>query len=117
METQNFNQPREEANHEIDSDKILAIFAYIFFPIPLWVVRNRSSFLNYHINQGIILLIVVIVGNLGLGLLPFWLGILTWFKGLWNMIMLALLITGIRNVLNRKMEPLPVIGKLFTFLM
>ena len=112
----NNNQTSPEPTHEIDSDKVLAIVAYIFFPIPLWVVKNRSSFLNYHINQGIILLIIVLVGNFGLDFLPFWLGILTWFKGLWNIFMITLLVIGIKNVLEKKMVPLPVIGKLFNFL-
>ena len=109
-------QNSPEINHQIDNDKLWGILAYIFFPIPLWAVKNRSSFLNYHINQGIILLIVVLVGNFGLGLLPFWLGILTWFKGIWNIFMIGLLITGIKNVLEKKAVPLPVIGKLLTFL-
>ncbi|OHA46134.1 MAG: hypothetical protein A2541_02860 [Candidatus Taylorbacteria bacterium RIFOXYD2_FULL_36_9] len=115
---QNLNQQvlAENSNHEIDHDKLCGIVAYFLFLIPLLVVKNRSSFLNYHINQGIILLLVVVIGNFGLDFLPFWLAILAWFKGLWNVAMVALLIIGIKNVLERKTLPLPVIGKLFTFL-
>ncbi|MEI6528358.1 MAG: hypothetical protein WCO10_01655 [bacterium] len=103
-------------NHEIDNDKLWGILAYILFLIPLLATKNRSSFLNFHINQGIILFIVAVVGNFGLGFLPFWLAILTWFKGLWNIAMLSLLVIGIKNVLERKTVPLPVVGKLFNFL-
>ncbi len=106
------NQP----THEIDHDKLWGILAYILFLIPLIGVKNRSSFLNYHINQGIILLIVFLVGNFGLDLLPFWLGIITWFKGLWNVLLIGLLVTGIKNVLEKQAKPLPIVGKLFTFL-
>lgn len=101
---------------EIDNDKLWGVVAYFLFFIPLLAVKNRSSFLNYHINQGIILLLVSVVGNFGLDFLPWYLGFLAFFKGIWNIAMLALLIIGIKNVLERKMSPLPVIGKLFTFL-
>ncbi len=105
-----------EVKHEIDHDKLWGILAYILFLIPLLAVKNRSSFLNYHINQGIILLLIVIVGNFGLDFLPFWLIPLTWFKWIWNLVTISLLVIGIRNVIDRKMSPLPFVGKLFTFL-
>lgn len=111
---QNINQSTPA--HEIDNDKLWAILAYILFLIPLLGVKNRSSFLNFHINQGIILLLVAVVGNFGLDFLPWWLGVLSWFKGIWNIAMLTLLIIGIKNVLARETKPLPVIGKLFNFL-
>ncbi len=113
---ENSNQNQVEANHEIDHDKLWGVLAYFLFLIPLFAVKNRSSFLNYHINQGIILLLVAVIGNFGLDFLPFWLGILAWFKGIWNAVMVALLIIGIKNVLEKQMKPLPVIGKLFNFL-
>ncbi len=114
METQ--NQNTNEINHEIDHDKLWSIVAYFLFLIPLLAVKNRSSFLNFHINQGIILLLVAVIGNFGLDFLPWWLGFMALFKGLWNIVMIGLLITGIKHVLNREIKTLPVIGKLFTFL-
>jgi uncharacterized membrane protein len=105
-----------ETTHQIDHDKLWAVVAYFLFFVPLIVVKNRSSFLNYHINQGIILLIVALVGNFGLDFLPFWLAVLTWFKSLWNIALIALLVTGLKHVLAREIKPLPVIGRLFTFL-
>jgi len=113
---QNLNQVQPNENHEIDHDKLWGILAYVLFLIPLLAVKDRSSFLNFHINQGIILLAVAVVGNFGLDFLPWWLGILSFFKGLWNIAMIALLIVGIKNVLARETKTLPVIGKLFTFL-
>ena len=110
------NQNQAQENHEIDNDKLWGVLAYILFLIPLLSVKNRSSFLNYHINQGIILLLAVLAGNFGLGFLPFWLVILTWFKGIWNIVMFGFLITGIKNVFAKQTKPLPVIGTLFTFL-
>ncbi len=103
-------------NNEIDHEKLWSVVAYIFFLIPLLAVKNRSSALNFHINQGIVLFIVAIVGNFGLDFLPFWLGIIAWFTSLWNIALLALLVIGIKNILENKTVPLLVIGKLFTFL-
>ncbi len=108
--------PPANESGQIDNDKLWGVLAYILFLIPLFAVKNRSAFLNFHINQGIILLVVSVVGNFGLDFLPWWLGIMSLFKGLWNLAMLALLIIGIKNVLDRQMKTLPVIGKLFTFL-
>ncbi len=119
MDQQNPNQQAPQTvnqNIEIDHDKLWGILAYVFFLIPLLAVKNRSSFLNYHINQGIILFIVVCAGNLGLGILPWWLAMFTLLKFVWNGLSVALLVIGIMNVLKREMKPLPVIGKLFNFL-
>jgi hypothetical protein len=46
-------QKTNEINHEIDRDKLWSIVAYFLFLVPLLAVKNRSSFLNFHINQGI----------------------------------------------------------------
>ncbi len=103
---------------EIDNDKLWGVLSYVpmLFIIPLIVVQKRSSFLNYHLNQGIILSLVVIVANFGFDLLPWWLSLVFLIKWVLNIAILALLVVGIKNVLERKTEPLPVIGKLFTFL-
>lgn len=109
----NNNQPAEM---KLDSDKLWGILSYIFFPLPLIAVKDKSQFLIFHINQGIILAIVALVGAFGLDLLPFWLKILVLVKWIWNIFVLVLLVKGIQNVLNREMTVLPFIGKLFTFL-
>lgn len=105
-------------NHEIDNDKLWSILSYIplFFIIVLIVMKNRSSFLNYHLNQGIILSLVVVAANFGLDLLPWWLKIVSLLIWVLNLFSIALMVVGIKNVLEKKTEPLPVIGKLFTFL-
>ena len=103
---------------QIDNYKLWSIVSYIpfLFIIPLIVVQNRSAFLNYHINQGILLSLVAAVGYFGLDLLPWWSRMVFMIAWIWKLVMLALLIVGIRNVLEKQMKPLPVIGKLFTFL-
>ncbi len=108
--------PVKNSSNEIDNDKLWGVLAYILFLIPLLAVKRRSTFLNYHINQGIILIFVELIGYFGLGLLPWWVGIFMAIRWIWNLITITLLVIGIKNVLESKMSPLPVIGKLFTFL-
>jgi hypothetical protein len=105
---------KENVHIEIDRDKIWATVAYFFFPLPMILVKNRSNFLNYHINQGIILTIVSLAGQFGFGILPGWMGFIP--GQVFNMIILAGLVMGILNVLKKEMKPLPLIGKLFSFI-
>jgi len=99
---------------EVDNDKLWAIVAYFIFFLPMIFMNNRSQFLNYHINQGIILLIVSAAGYFGFNILPFVVAVL--FAWAWKIVVLALLVVGVMNVMKKEMKPLPVIGKLFNFL-
>ena len=102
-------EQQHKTGGEIDNDKVWAILAYIFFPLPLLFVKDRSVFLNYHINQGAIFLIVFIIGSFLFGWIPL-------FKLLFNLIMLVLFIIALVNVSKRKKEPLPIIGNWFNFI-
>jgi len=94
-----------------DGEKFWAIVAYVFFPLPLIFVKHKSPFLNYHINQGIILMAVSIAGQFGIWLLFGWFSFLA---GLFKLCVVILFIIGIINVMKKRMKPLPVIGDLFT---
>lgn len=110
------NSSAPQTELKLDSDKLWNILAYLFFPLPLLLARNKSQNLIFHINQGIILTIVALIGFFGLEYLPFWLKILTFVKWVWNIFTLSLLATGIKNVLHNEQKTLPFVGKLFTFL-
>jgi len=114
QEQKNTQNILKEKKVEIDHDKLWAIIAYFCFFLPMIFVKNRSNFLNYHINQGIILLIVSLAGQFGFGILPNWIGFIP--GQLFNILMTACLVIGVVNVLKNKMVPLPVIGKLFNFI-
>jgi uncharacterized membrane protein len=117
MDNQNPGQPivpPTNSNVEIDHEKLWSIIAYFIFFLPMIFVEKRSVFLNFHINQGIILLIVSLAGYFGFGILPW--GIAWAFSRLWQLLVLALLVVGVMNVMKKEMKPLPFIGKLFTFL-
>ena len=103
-------QHEHKTNGEIDNDKVWAVLAYIFFPLPLLLVKNRSAFLNYHINQGIIFDIILVVGYFIFGA---WLAFFGW---IFKLCMAILFILGIMNVSNKKKVALPIIGNLFNFI-
>lgn len=95
---------------EANNDKTMAIVAYIIFFIPLLISKNRSAFLNYHINQGLSLFIVSLVGSLVLGII---FSSLSSISNLWNLLMIILMVMGIINVSKNETKPLPVIGNWF----
>ncbi|MFA5934775.1 MAG: hypothetical protein WC827_02755 [Candidatus Paceibacterota bacterium] len=105
---------QQNNNTQIDNDKMWAIVAYLIFFLPLLVVKNRSAFLNYHINQGIILFIVAFIGNIVFSM-PFSYGILM-LGQIWGLLVLILAIMGIVNVTRKEMKPLPLIGNLYKFI-
>lgn len=100
----------EKKVKNIDNDKIWAVIAYIFFPIPLIFAKNRSPFLNYHINQGIILLIVSIIAQMSFGFLPFFV------SSIIRIFLFVEFVMGISYSVKKEMKPLPVIGGWFSFL-
>ena len=104
-------EDQQNTNVQIDNDKMWAIVAYIIFFIPLLVVKNRSSFLNYHINQGLTLFIVSIVGNIIFYSLVGYTGFV--LGQIWSLLIVVLVIIGIINASKKEMKPLPKIGNLF----
>ena len=57
---------------DTNNDKTMAILAYIIFFIPLLAVKNRSAFLNFHVNQGLSLFIVSFAGSVVINALRLW---------------------------------------------
>ena len=93
-----------------NNDKVMAIVAYILFFIPLIAVKNRSAFLNFHVNQGLSLFIVALIGNIVLGAFGFTFMV---FSNIWSLAMVLLVVMGIINASKNEMKPLPVIGEWF----
>lgn len=94
-----------------NNDKTMAIIAYILFFVPLLAVKNRSAFLNYHVNQGLGLFIVALVGSLVLNAIFGWRFYM--ISNIWNLLMIILMVVGIVNASKNEMKPLPVIGNWF----
>ena len=88
------------------NDKIMAILAYIIFFLPIILVKNRSAFLNFHINQGLSLFIVALLGAIVFRVIPF----LAVFHPLLSLVIILLVIIGILNVVHGRMKELPFFG-------
>jgi uncharacterized membrane protein len=115
-QNQNTQTPPPAANPvppvsgEVNNDKLMGILSYlsILVIIPLLATKNRSAFLNFHVNQGVNLLIVEIIGWVILSVVGLW-----YLMNLWQLIILVLLVIGIINVSKNESKPLPVIGTWF----
>jgi uncharacterized membrane protein len=102
--------PVPPVSGEVNNDKLMGILSYlsILVIIPLLATKNRSAFLNFHVNQGVNLLIVEIIGWVILSVVGLW-----YLMNLWQLIILVLLVIGIINVSKNETKPLPVIGTWF----
>ncbi|NGZ77300.1 DUF4870 domain-containing protein [Saccharibacillus alkalitolerans] len=102
MQNQNPYDPSRESR-DVEDNKTIAALAYILFFLPLLAARS-SRFAMYHANQGLLLLLVLIAGNLVLGFIPF----IGWMLfPLFYVAGLVYLVIGIMNAVNGKMQPLP----------
>jgi len=99
---------------DIDNDKMWAIISYFIFFLPLLLVKNRSAFLKFHINQGLSLLIVALAGNIIFDFFLVRMGFV--LEQIWQLLMLVLLVIGIKNASKKEIKPLPIIGKLFNII-
>jgi uncharacterized membrane protein len=115
-ETPVANQTTENKQNsdQVDNDKVWAIVAYFIFFLPLIFVKERSAFLKFHINQGLNLFIVALVGNIILSMPMNYFMIM--LSQLWGLLTLILAIIGIVNVTKKEMKHLPIIGNLFNII-
>jgi uncharacterized membrane protein len=110
---------------DVEANKIISLFGYILFFIPLIVAPN-SKFARFHANQGLILFILGIISSIFQNIFRFGNRGWIWWSSGWsfsfspfwiigNVISLALLagvIYGIINAVNGKAVEVPIIGKL-----
>ncbi len=89
---------------------LMAVLAYlgILVIIPLVTESRNNPFVKYHIKQGLVLLIGMIIASI-LTSVPVFGWILSPILAIATLI---LVIIGIMNVLNKEMKELPLIGHL-----
>ena len=92
---------------DIEENKTIAGLAYLIFFLPL-IATPDSKFAKFHANQGLILFILAVAGNIILGMIPF-IGLL--LIPIFTLFILVLVIIGLMNGLNGKSKELPLIGK------
>ncbi|MBC3900222.1 hypothetical protein [Acetobacterium malicum] len=98
---------------EAEEGKIMAIFAYIIFLIPLFAASD-NQFARYHTNQGVVLFLAwlaLTVAGIIIGVIP----VIGWILStiLFSAVPLAFVgfaIYGIINVIQLEAKPLPFIG-------
>jgi len=100
-QTSNFEQT------DIANNKTTAGLAYLLFFLPL-LVCPQSKYARFHANQGLLLLIIAIAGNIILSIIPFigWL-----LLPIFSLAVFILFILGLVNGFSGKDKRLPVIGK------
>lgn len=93
---------------DIEENKLMAGLAYIIFFLPLLAAPN-SKFARFHANQGLLLFILSVGGNLVLNFIPFIGGMLNF---IFSIFVFVLAIMGFVNAFGGKVEELPIIGNL-----
>lgn len=92
---------------DIQKNKTVSGLAYILFFLPL-IICPESPFGKFHANQGLLLLITGVAGDIVLGFIP----IFGWIIiPLFSLLIFVLCIMGLVNTFNGKANELPVIGK------
>lgn len=103
---------------DIKQNKTMAGLAYILFFLPLIVCKD-SKFGKFHANQGLLLLILSVVGYIAISIVTTILATITWrlfgfislLYSIYGLFILAIAIYGLVNGLNGKAKELPLIGK------
>ncbi len=103
---------------DIKQNKTMAGLAYILFFLPLIVCKD-SKFGRFHANQGLLLLILSVVGYIAISIVTTILATITWrlfgfitlLYSIYGLFIMAIAIYGLVNGLNGKVKELPVIGK------
>jgi len=102
--------------NDAEANKLMAIVAYFLFFVPLITGdHKKSAFVRFHTNQGTVLFLTTVAVNVGTTVIR---AILTAARiyglgtivSLLGWVPLILLVLGVINAANSKMEPLPIVG-------
>lgn len=95
------------SSDDINKNKVVSGLAYFLFFLPL-IVCPESRYGRFHANQGLVLLIISVVGSIVLGIIP----IIGWLiLPLFSIAVLVYAVIGLINGLNGQAKELPFIGK------
>lgn len=116
-----FNEKNEEKNEQTEPEtikkddevtrKVLFCLCYlwgILFFIPL--ILYKDDIAKMHANEGLLLLLLSIIGNVVFGVLTRVSIIFGWIAGVYSALLLVLGIIGIVYVVTDKNKTLPIIG-------
>lgn len=108
--TGDYGEPRGRRDYEREyksdakKNKLLAALCY-FGPMFLlsWLLKPKSSFVKYHVNQGLVFFLMCVIINI-FDFIP--------FVGLLNIFVVVCFVCGVSNALKGKRKPLPGIGEI-----
>lgn len=109
----------EPVNNAVQENKAIFILSYILFFLPLLSCPN-SKVGRFHANQGLVLLLTSIVGQIAVSILSgillaiswrLW-GVISLLSWAWWIAVLVLMIIGMVNANKGEQKPLPIIGKI-----
>ena len=109
LENENLEETQEFAYspEDIEKNKTMAGLAYLLFFLPL-IACSESAYAKFHANQGLVLLIFGVVGNVVLGIIP----VIGWMLlPVFSLSVLVLGILGLIGGFGGKAKRLPLIGK------
>jgi len=101
-----------------EKSKICAILSYLLVGIIWYFVdenMKKDKFVKYHVKQGLVLLIVWVIGDIVFSIIP----VIGWILfPIFSLAMIVLMVLGIINAANGQEKELPIIGQFaskFTF--
>lgn len=112
MATEQTQTDNAYSTEDIEQNKTMAGLAYLIFFLPL-IACPESGYAKFHANQGLLLFLLAILGNIVLAIIP----IIGWILlPIFNIGILVLAILGMVNGFGGKAKHLPIIGNLFVLL-
>jgi len=97
---------KEFTDDDIFKNKTVAALAYLIFFLPL-IAAPDSKFGKFHANQGLVLLLATIAGNIILGIIP----ILGWILiPIFGLAIFIIAVLALVNTLNGYAKKIPLIG-------
>ena len=96
----------EITKEDIEKNKGIAALSYLLFFLPL-IFAQDSKFARFHMNQGLILLLVAVIFNVFFNFFPF-LGIFV--APVIGLATIILTVLGIKAALAGEVKELPIIG-------
>lgn len=90
------------------SKKVGGVLSYlgILFLIPLFAAKDDED-IRFHVNQGLVLFLVGLIGGFVCGFIPMVGQYLSWALSIFTFV---LMIVGIVNACKEETKPLPIIG-------
>lgn len=96
---------------DIEQHKLMAALSYILFFLPL-IVCPKSPYARFHANQGLIFLVLAVVGSIFFRWLPMVGSVFIWF---WLIIMAVVFIMQVLAAWRGDAKEIPLAGKIRIF--